>query len=238
MMEVKGLQKISYGVYIVTSGRKGIYNGQIANTVVQVSSQPAMATVSINKQNFTHELIKKSGVYGVSVLSKEAPLSLIGNFGFKSGREFDKFDGVEYRVGDTGTRIVLNNMVAYFETKVVKEVDLKTHTIFVGEIIDAKLLSDQPQMTYDYYHQIKRGSTSKPDQISSQSTNKDEVKDKAKYVCIACDYVYDPMIGDPHSGVKPGTPFEVLPENWVCPICKAQKSQFNRARLIDTSALL
>lgn len=227
-MDLKGLYKISYGVYVVTSGREGRCNGQIANTVVQVSSQPAMVAVSINKQNFTHELIKESGVYAVSVLSKDAPLSFIGNFGFKCGRDFDKFEGVKYQVGETGARIVLNHAVAYFEARVVSEIDAKTHTIFVGEIVDSKLLSDEPQMTYDFYHQIKRGTTPKSAPTFVEAEKKEEVKDNAKYTCRVCGYVYDPILGDPDSGIQPGTPFEKLPEKWVCPVCGAPKSQFDR----------
>jgi len=228
LLDLKGLYKISYGVYVVTSGKEGRCNGQIANTVVQVSSQPAMVAVSINKQNFTHELIKESGVFAVSVLSKDSPLSFIGNFGFKCGRDFDKFEGIEYQVGETGTRIVLNHAVAYFESKVVSEIDAKTHTIFVGEIVDAKLLSDEPPMTYDFYHQIKRGTTPKSAPTFLQAEKKEEAKDNAKYVCRVCGYIYDPKVGDPDSGIQPGTPFEKLPENWVCPICRATKSQFDR----------
>jgi flavin reductase (DIM6/NTAB) family NADH-FMN oxidoreductase RutF/rubredoxin len=227
-MDLKGLFKISYGVYVVTSGKEGRCNGQIANTVVQVSSQPAMVAVSINKQNFTHELIKQSGVFAVSVLSKDAPLSFIGNFGFKCGRDFDKFENMEYRVGETGTRIVLNHAVAYFEAKVVSEIDAMTHTFFVGEVVDAKLLSDEPPMTYDFYHQIKRGTTPKSAPTFVQAEKKEEDKDNAKYVCRVCGYIYDPILGDPDSGIQPGTPFEKLPENWVCLICRATKSQFDR----------
>lgn len=227
-MDLKSLFKISYGVYVVTSGKEERCNGQIANTVVQVSSQPAMVAVSINKQNYTHELIKQSGVFAVSVLSKDAPLTFIGNFGFKCGRDFNKFEGIDYKIGETGTRIVLNHAVAYFESKVVNEIDAKTHTIFVGEIVDAKLLSDEMPMTYDFYHQIKRGTTPKSAPTFVQAEAKEKVKDNAKYVCRVCDYVYDPILGDPDSGVKPGTPFEKLPENWVCPICRAAKSQFDR----------
>jgi flavin reductase (DIM6/NTAB) family NADH-FMN oxidoreductase RutF/rubredoxin len=227
-MDLKGLYKISHGVYVVTSGKEGRCNGQIANTVVQVSSQPAMVAISINKQNFTHELIKQSGVFAVSVLSRDAPLSFIGNFGFKCGRDFDKFESVEYRVGETGTRIVLNHAVAYFEAKVVSEIDAITHTVFVGEVVDAKLLSDEPPMTYDFYHQIKRGTTPKSAPTFVQAEKKEEVNDKAKYVCRVCGYIYDPILGDPDSGIQPGTLFEKLPENWVCPICRAYKSQFDR----------
>jgi flavin reductase (DIM6/NTAB) family NADH-FMN oxidoreductase RutF/rubredoxin len=228
LMALNGLYKISYGVYVVTSGKEGRCNGQIANTVVQVSSQPATVAVSINKQNFTHEFIKQSGVFAVSVLSKDAPLSFIGNFGFKCGREFDKFAGMTYIVGETGTRIVLNHAVAYFEAKVVNEIDVKTHTVFVGEIVAAKLLNDETPMTYDFYHQIKRGTTPKSAPTFIQAETKEEIKDNSKYVCRVCGYVYDPILGDPDSGIQPGTSFEKLPENWVCPICKAAKIQFDR----------
>ena len=228
MMDLKGLYKISYGVYVVTSGKKGRCNGQIANTVVQISSQPAMVAVSINKQNYTHELIKQSGVFAVSVLSKDTPLSFIGNFGFKCGRDFNKFEGIDYKVGETGTQIVLNHAAAYFESKVVNEIDAKTHTIFMGEIVDTQLLSDETPMTYDFYHQIKRGTTPKSAPTFVQTEEKEEVKDNAKYVCRMCGYVYDPVLGDPDAGIQPGTPFEKLPENWVCPICRAAKNQFDR----------
>ncbi len=231
MMELQGLRKISYGVYIVTSG-KGRYNGQIANTVIQVSSRPAMATVSINKQNFTHELIRESGVYGVSVLSKDAPLSLISTFGFRSGREFDKFADVDYQTGETGTRIVLNHAVSFFEAEVVREIDVKTHTIFVGEIVSASLLSDGPQMTYDFYQQIKRETSSDSAQASPQAETEDA--GFAKYVCRVCGYVYDPVLGDPVSGIQPRTPFDRLPENWVCPICKVPKTQFDRKNTVSS----
>ncbi len=227
-MDPKGLYKISYGVYVVTSGKEGRCNGQIANTVVQVASQPPLVAVSINKQNFTHELIKQNGFYAVSVLSKDTPLSFIGNFGFKCGRDTNKFLGVDYQVGQTGARIVLNHTVAYFEVKVTNEIDAETHTIFLGEVVDSKVLSNDPQMTYDFYHEVKRGTTPKTAPTFAQTEKKEDIKDAAKYACEVCGYVYDPAQGDPNSGIQPGTPFEKLPENWVCPICGAAKNQFHR----------
>ena len=119
----------------------------------------------------------------VSVLSKDAPLSFIANFGFKCGREFEKFVGMTYIVGETGTGIVLNHAVAYFEAKVVNEIDVKTHTVFVGEIVVAKLLNYETPMTYDFFHQIKRGTTPKSAPIFMQAEMKEEIKDNSKYVC-------------------------------------------------------
>ena len=228
-MDLKSLHKISYGVYVVTSGKNDVCNGKIANSVIQVSSKPAMIAVSINKQNYTHELIKETGVFAVSVLSEDAPLSFIGNFGFKCGRDFDKFKDIKNKVGKTGARIVLNYSVAYYETKVVEEIDAKTHTLFVGEIVDAQILSDKTQMTYAFYHHVKRGTTPKS-APSYLKEKKDLVQKDQKYVCKVCGYVYDPVLGDPDSGVKPITSFEELPNDWVCPICGAPKSKFEKEK--------
>lgn len=101
-MDLKALHKISYGLYIITSRKDGQINGQIANTVFQISSDPPTVAVSINKQNLTNEFIRKSKVFGVSILAQEAPLSLIGQFGFKSGRDIDKFKDINYKSGTTG----------------------------------------------------------------------------------------------------------------------------------------
>lgn len=227
-LDTKALYKLSYGVYIITAGKEGKCNGQIANTVVQVSSEPPTIAISINKKNYTHDLIRENGSFAVSVLSKEASLSLIGNFGFKSGRDFDKFQGVKYQAGTFCARIVTDYTVAYFEAKVLKEVDVYTHTIFIGEITDAKVLNDAQPMTYDYYHQIKRGGTppSAPTYVPPTPQQPKKEATGEKYECKVCGYIYDPVVGDPDSGIPPGTPFEKLPENWVCPVCKAPKSQF------------
>lgn len=160
-LDNRALQKISYGLYVVTSGieNSSKCNGQIANTVFQVTSQPETIAVSINKSNFTHSLIKETRVFAVSVLSKDAPLRFIGSFGFRCGREIDKFEGVESKVGKTGTRILLDHSTAYMEAEVIREVDVETHTIFVGKIIEAQVLTDDEPMTYAYYHEIKGGTT-------------------------------------------------------------------------------
>jgi len=160
-MNRKALHKISYGLYVVTSGKGENCNGQICNTVFQVTSEPIKIAVSINKQNFTHEFVTESRVFGVSVLSKNTPLKFIGRFGFKCGRDIDKFEGINYKVGKTGARIVLDHSVAYLEAEVIKEVDADTHTIFIGKVVNAEILADEEPMTYTYYHKIKRGATPK-----------------------------------------------------------------------------
>src|SRR4030042_2388698 len=107
-MNTKALYEISYGVYVVCSVNGDKMNGQIANTVIQVASEPPTLAVSINKDNLTHEYIKKSGVFTASILCQETPLSFIGNFGFKSGRDINKFEGVNYKIGTTGAPIVID----------------------------------------------------------------------------------------------------------------------------------
>ncbi|MDD3428335.1 MAG: flavin reductase family protein, partial [Caldisericia bacterium] len=160
-MDLKALFKISYGVYIISSKKEGKINGQTANTLFQITSDPATVAISINKQNLTHEFIEESGVFSASILSTDAPLNLIGKFGFKSGKDTNKFEGVNYKIGKTGSPIVLDNAVAYLEAEVINKLDAGTHTIFLGKIVDAEILSDKEPMTYAYYHEIKRGTTPK-----------------------------------------------------------------------------
>ncbi len=160
-MNSEALYKISYGLYIVTSIKNGKFNGQIANTVFQVSSSPNLIAVCLNKENFTNECVRDSGAFSVSVLAKDTPMQFIGRFGFRSGREFDKFEGVNFKIGKSGMPVVLDNTVAYIEAKVVSNMDVGTHTLFVGEVVDAELVEDKEVMTYDYYHQIKKGKTPK-----------------------------------------------------------------------------
>ncbi|MBS7247732.1 MAG: flavin reductase family protein [Candidatus Jordarchaeales archaeon] len=158
-MNLKTLHKISYGLYIVASRNNGELNGQIANTVFQVTADPPTIAVSINKQNLTHEFIRKSGVFSVSILTRDTPLKFIGIFGFRTGKEIKKFENVKYKLGVTGAPIVLENTVGYVEAKVVSSVDVGTHTIFIGRVVDAEILNDAEPMTYAYYHEVKQGKT-------------------------------------------------------------------------------
>lgn len=226
-MNLKALRKVSYGMYVVTSHLDGKLNGQIANTVFQVTSEPATIAVSINKQNLTHEFIEKSGVFAVSILSKDAPLTLIGDFGFKSGRELDKFSSVNYKIGVTGSPVVLDSAIAFLEAEVSNFLDVGTHTIFIGKIVNADVLSDDEPMTYAFYHLVKRGTSPKnaPTYIKEEPKEKEE-KAVKKYRCKICGYIYDPEKGDPDGGIKPGTPFEEIPDDWVCPVCGASKDEF------------
>ncbi len=158
-MDPKALFTLSYGLYVVTSRKGERINGQTANTVFQISAEPPTVAVSINKNNLTHEFIREGGFFAVSVLAHDAPLSLIGRFGFKSGREMDKFAGITYRTTQNGIPYLIDHTLAYIEARMIQEVDAGTHTIFIGEITAAEVLREGTPMTYAYYHQVKRGST-------------------------------------------------------------------------------
>jgi flavin reductase (DIM6/NTAB) family NADH-FMN oxidoreductase RutF/rubredoxin len=226
-VNLKALHNISYGLYVVSSRKGDRLNGQIANTVIQVTSEPPTVAVCINKQNLTHEFISESGVFSASMLSRDTPLSFIGHFGFKTGREVDKLKDINYRLGETGAPIVVDHSLAYLEARVINQVDVGTHTIFIGELVGADVLREGEPMTYAYYHDVKRGTTPKtaPSYIEER---KEEVSKMAKYRCTVCGYIYDPQAGDPDGDIKPGTPFEELPDEWVCPVCGASKDQFEK----------
>lgn len=156
-MNTKALHYFSYGLYIVSSINDHRSNAQIANSAFQITSDPVRIAISINKQNLTHEYIEKSGIFAVSVLEQEAPMKFIGNFGFKSGRDIDKFDGINYKNGKTSVPIVLDYSLGYIEAKIINKMDVGTHTLFVGEAVDIDVVKDGIPMTYDYYHKVKKG---------------------------------------------------------------------------------
>lgn len=227
-MNLKTLHKISYGLYVVSSRMDKKFNGQIANTVFQVTAEPPTIAVSINKENLTHEFIEESKVFTIAILAKETPMEFIGKFGFKSGRELEKFQDVSYKAGVTGAPIVMENTIGYLEAEVINSLDVGTHTLFVGKVVAAEIIKDEEPLTYAYYHEIKRGTTPKRAPSYIKEENQGEVKKMEKYKCTVCEYVYDPEKGDPDSGISPGTSFKDLPDDWVCPICGVGKDKFEK----------
>jgi len=228
-MDTDVLRNISYGMYIVCSNNDKLINGQISNTVFQIASEPPTIAVSINKQNFTHGFIQSSLRFTVSILAEDTPLAFIGQFGFKSGRTEDKFKNVKYQILYSGLPVVLDNTLGYLEAKVINQMDGGTHTVFLAQITAMEMLKAGKPMTYDYYHQVKRGSTPKtaPTFIKEEALAKSDTLIQ-KYRCSVCGYVYDPALGDPENKIPAGTPFEKLPENWVCPVCGATKDKFGK----------
>jgi len=153
------LSLVSYGLYVVSSHDGEKLNGQIVNTVFQVTASPAQVAVAINKKNLTHDYVSKSGVFSVSVLSEETPLKFIGLFGFRSGRDADKFASARYKPGETGSPVLLDYSLAAFEARVRQTVDAGTHTLFIGEVSGGEVFSGGKPMTYEFYRVALRGKT-------------------------------------------------------------------------------
>jgi ferric-chelate reductase [NAD(P)H] len=160
-VDTKALWDISYGLYLVTSVSGEKVNGQIVNSIIQVCAETPRIAVSINKENLTHEYIKKSGVLAVTVLEQDTPMPFIGRFGFRTGRDEDKFSEMKYEKGQTGCPIVTDNALSYFEGKVIGSADAGTHTVFIVEITEAKVLKEGIPLTYAHYQQVKKGKAPK-----------------------------------------------------------------------------
>ncbi len=158
-MDKRVLRKITYRLYIVSSEWEGRLSGQVVNTVFQVTSSPPEIALSLNRENLTCEIVEKKGSFTVVVLEKEIPLTYIGRFGFRSGRDFDKFKGIEYRTLPSGNPVPLPHALAYFEAEVEKSLDLGSHIFFVARVRDGALLKEGEPLTYAYYHQVKGGLT-------------------------------------------------------------------------------
>jgi flavin reductase (DIM6/NTAB) family NADH-FMN oxidoreductase RutF/rubredoxin len=228
-MDHNPLHNITYGLYILSSNKGEKLNGMAHNALFQVTSKPPTLASSINKKHLTHECIEASGRYTISILDQSTPLKFIGKFGFRSGREIDKFKGTEYRLLDSGVPVITENALGYLEVKVTDKVSCGTHTIFIGEIVGSATIREGIPLTYDYYHQVKHGTTpeSAPTYIKEEH-RKTGGKKMDSYVCQICGYIYNPENGDPENGVAAGTPFEQLPDDWVCPICGASKDDFEK----------
>ena len=157
MIDIEALFKVSYGLYIVSSGDQNKGNGYISNTVFQVTAQPPRFATCCSKDNYTSEIIKAYGAFSVSVLHQGTSTEIFGRFGYKSGRDSDKFEGMDIRYGETGVPIVLNEAIAFLECKVVETMDLDTHVMFIGELVQCEVLDDSAEpITYLYYRNVKK----------------------------------------------------------------------------------
>ena len=234
-MNIEAFFKITYGLYIVCSKDGNNYNGHISNTVFQVTADPPKFVVASHKNNMTTSYIEKSGLFSVSVLQQEVDLDFLGPWGFKSGKNVDKFKGTNFKLGRTGVPVVLEKTVAYLECEVVDKIDTGTHILFIGLVVDAEILGQQAKpLTYNYYREVVKGLS--PENSPTYTGDKLEktvfeepVKQKGKsnkYQCTICGFIYDPEEGDPDSGISPGTAFEDIPDDWTCPICGVSKKDF------------
>ncbi len=156
----RAFENLSYGLYIVTSRKEDRLNGQIVNTVIQVTSEPPRVAVIINKKNLTHEYISQSRLFGVSVLEEAAPLTFFGPFGFRSGRDYDKLSKVQFKEGTTGCPLVTQYALSLIEAKVINQIDVSTHTVFIGDVVSSEVLKEGTPLTYHYYREKLKGKSS------------------------------------------------------------------------------
>jgi flavin reductase (DIM6/NTAB) family NADH-FMN oxidoreductase RutF/rubredoxin len=241
-IDYKALHLISYGLYVVSSKYGKKMNGQIVNTVVQVTAQPPRIAVSVNKHNLTHDYIQRSQIFSVSVLDENTPMRFIGLFGFKSGRDVDKLSKTKYEKGIADCPIVTDYTLGILEVKVINQIDVGTHTVFIGDVKSAKTLREGTPLTYATYHQIKGGKAPKtaptyhpdvPETAPTYSPPRESLhtvaskpKKGQQYQCEVCGWMYNPDLGDPEHDIPPRIPFNDLPADWTCPLCGANKDQF------------
>jgi flavin reductase (DIM6/NTAB) family NADH-FMN oxidoreductase RutF/rubredoxin len=234
MINFETFYKVSYGLYLVTAKYQDTKAGYVANTVFQVTARPPKFGISCNKDNFSAEILKKSGAFAFSVLGEQASTGLIGDFGYRSSREIDKFRGVNYFIGETGSPIITDSCLAWFDCKITETIDVGSHLLFIGEAVASELIkSEIKPLTYNYYREVMKGFSPKnaPTYLEKTAVAGEAqatVSENELWQCQLCHFTYESEKGDPISGIEPGTKFEDLPEDWTCPICGADKSMFER----------
>lgn len=189
--------KLSYGLFVVTAHEGDKDNGCITNTVVQQTTTPNRISVTINKNNLTHDMILRTGVFNVSVLSESSSFDTFKHWGFQSGKDVDKTVGITFCRLENGVIYIVEGVNAVLSAKVEQAIDLGTHTLFIAEVTDAFSTDETPSATYAYYHKRIKPAPQQPK--------------KRGWVCIICGYIYEG---------------ETLPDDFVCPICKHPASDF------------
>lgn len=205
-MDTNALHKIGYGLYVLIAQHGGKDNACIINVAQQVTSDPLQLMICVNKQNLTHDMVLKTAKFNLCPLSEEATMKPFEHFGFQSGRNVNKFEQCEVELRTENGLLYLPKYInACFQCVVTKAIDLGTHTMFIAMVMDAKVLSNSPSITYAYYQQ----------NIKPKPAEKQPLNGKKRWVCDVCGYVYE---GDE------------LPDDYICPICKHGKADF---RLIE-----
>ena len=201
VVEPNAMFKLSYGLFVLTAREASRDNGCIINTVTQLTDSPKRISIAVNKQNLTHDMILKTGVFNVSILSERAPFAIFKHYGFQSGRDTDKFAGVPALArAQNGIYYLPDSTNAFLSGKVTQTIDLGTHTLFIADVTEARVLSDAPSMTYAYYFE-----NVKPKPAALEK--------KTGWVCKICGYVYEG---------------EELPEDFICPLCKHGAEDFEK----------
>lgn len=201
-MNEKTMQKLSYGLFVLTSNDGNKDNGCIINTGIQLTSNPQKIGIAVNKANYSHDVIMNTKKFNISILNEDADFSLFQRFGFQSGRDVNKFDGfTDYKKGYNDLAIITKGANAYISAWVDNVIDLGTHSLFIGAVTDMDILNNIPSATYAYYHQ----------HIKPQP-KKQESK-KTAWRCTVCGFIYEG---------------EDLPEDYICPLCKHPASDFEK----------
>ena len=191
--------KISYGLYVLTARKGEKRNGCIINTLSQVTTSPNQVSITVNKDNFTHDLIAETKEFNASILSEKVTFGTFKHFGFQSGRDTDKFADYPAETSGNGLPYITEGANGFLSAKVTGQLDLGTHTLFIADVTDGKVFAETPSVTYDYYHKNIKEAPAKPA--------------KKGWVCKICGYVYE---GDP------------LPPDFICPICKHGAADFEK----------
>lgn len=201
-MDNNAMFKLSYGLFVVTAAEGGKDNGCIVNTAMQVTAEPNRVCVCVNKSNFTHDMIMRTGKLNISVINQKADFALFERFGFHSGRDTDKFNGFDKcKRAENGLLYITDGVNSYISVETEEKVDLGTHTMFIGKVTEAAVLDDTPSATYEYYFEHIKP---KP----AENTG-----GKTVWRCVICGYEYEG---------------EELPEDFICPLCKHPASDFEK----------
>lgn len=190
------LFKITYGLYVLSARDGDKYNACIINTLAQQTSNPEKLSITVNKLTYTHSMVQKTGFCSCAVIGNDATIDLIQGFGMRSGREVNKFDGIDAASTNNGCLVPIKGIIGYFDLKVIEEIDMGSHTMFVCEATDKVVFKDEVAMTYAYYR-------------ANLLKKKDQAKKEA-YICTICGYIHEGPI----------------PDDFICPICKKDKSFF------------
>lgn len=213
------LSNLSYGLYALGVETKDRKNMCIINTAIQVSSEPVKITAALSKNNFSHDLVKEAGRFSISILDQETDREIFGRMGFSSGKDKDKFEGFDHRIDEAGNPY-LKEALGVLSVKVTDTVDVGSHTLFVGEVVQAISIKEGIPLTYAYYKQVKKGTVPKNAPtyaLSAKETKQEESAAQQQYKCGVCGYIYSDT-----------TPFKELGEAYKCPVCNAPKTAFEK----------
>ncbi len=210
-MDKNAFYKLSYGLYIISSISGDKTGGLVVNTLNQVTAQPVRMSVTLSKESYTTTLIQESKIFAATVLTEDVDMNLVSTFGFATSKNKDKFSNFNTAIDIQQVPYVLEYAAALFSCRVVDSIDLGTHVMFIADVVDAKVLNQDPVITYSYYRNTKKGFTPKNAPSYQAPTKDDFVEKSSGYRCTICGYVYKE---------------DSLPDNYICPICGQGSDKF------------